>query len=375
MVIIAILAVVDKSQHNNELGFGILTLLFGLLEIIFFFNATKGLNFAYSDLVVYYGYFQTMMEWDWNTFQTLHPFEFGYDFVVFIIAKIPYALGLQLTAHDFVLILVILAIIVIYFAAKIQTNRSSAVFISLLYLWYQYSNVFTYNIVRQGVALAFLCLSISLYHKYNKIGTSLFVMIVAVMFHKSIFFLGLLPFFIIVYKNISKNHKSNNEYYELSIEKNRLISVKMWLFLCLGVIAYITKLNSLLGRLPISLVQTYQSDSVVTMAVDLGSITNSLHFLLLSIGYLVIISLIWYFNRKKIDDLKPFYLLFFIDTIIYLFMGFVPFSFRVEFGALYVLPLILGIIIYRTGNRLYYIALLAIVIILGYYTGPFYLLK
>lgn len=373
MIIIAILAMIDKN--NNESGLGVITLFFGFLEIVFFFNATKNLNFRYSDLIVYYGYYQTMLGWDWNTFLTAHPFEFGYDVIVFAIAKIQAGLGWQFTAHDFVLILVILMVVVVYFAAKIQTNRSSAVFIALLYLWYQYSNVFSYNIVRQGLALAFLSLSISLYQKYKKILPALIVMIVAVTIHRSILFLGFVPFFIIILKQLRYDRNLNNSLYTSFHVKDSLISKQMWLFLLVGVLAYVTKLNSILGRLPISLVQTYQSDSVVMMANNIGSETNSLHFLLIALGYLGIVSLIWHYSSTKNNDLNPFYMLFFVDTIIYLFMGFIPFAFRVEFAALYILPLILGIIIYRTGNRVFYIILLILVIILGYRTGPFYLLR
>lgn len=376
MIIIAILAMIDKSKNKNESGLGVITLFFGFLEIIFFFNATKNLNFRYSDLIVYYGYYQTMLGWDWNTFLTTHPFEFGYDVIVFAIAKIQEGLGEQFTAHDFVLMLVVLMIVVVYFAAKIQTNRSSAVFIALLYLWYQYSNVFSYNIVRQGLALAFLSLSISLYQKYKKILPALIVMIVAVTVHRSILFLGFVPFFIIILKQLRYDQSlNNNSLHTLSHTKDSLISKQMWLFLLVGVLAYVTKLNSILGKLPISLVQTYQSDSVVMMANNIGSETNSLHFLLIALGYLGMVSIIWHYSSTKINDLNPFYMLFFVDTVIYLFMGFIPFSFRVEFAALFVLPLIFGIIIYRTENRVLYMILLIFVIILGYRTGPFYLLK
>ncbi|WP_156310317.1 EpsG family protein [Leuconostoc lactis] len=375
MVIIAILAIMDQSRNNNELGIGAITFFLGFLEIIFFFNATKNLNFGYSDLIVYYGYYQTMLGWNWTDFLSLHPFEFGYDLIVFIIAKIQYALGWQFTAHNFVLILTILMVAIVYFAAKIQTNRSSAVFIALLYLWYQYSNVFSYNIVRQGLALAFLSLSISLYQKYRRILPAFVVLVIATTFHSSILFLGAIPFFIIVFKHLKYTQASKESLSNTSINNNVLISQKMWFFLLVGTLAYVTRLNSFLGKLPISLLQTYQSDSVAALAAGIGIETNSLHFLLIALGYMGIVSFIWYYNRTKIDDLYPFYLLFFSDTVIYLFMGFVPFSFRIEFAALYILPLIFGIIIYRTGNKVFYMVLLLVVITLGYYTGPFYLLK
>lgn len=375
MIFIAILAMIDRSRNNDEIGFGLITLFLGFLEVVCFFNATKNLNFGYSDLIVYYGYYQTMLGWNWTDFLSLHPFEIGYDLIVFIIAKIQYVLGWQFTAHDFVLILAILMVVIVYFAAKIQTNRSSAVFIALLYLWYQYSNVFSYNIVRQGLALAFLSLSISLYQKYKKIFPAFIVLVIAITFHSSILFLGVIPFFIIVFKHLKYIQTNRESLSNTSVNNDILISPKMWIFLLVGILAYVTKLNSFLGKLPISLLQTYQSDSVAAMAAGIGSETNSLHFLLISLGYMGIVSVIWYYNRAKIDDLYPFYLLFFSDTVIYLFMGFVPFSFRIEFAALYILPLIFGIIIYRTGNKVFYMVLLLIVIILGYYTGPFYLLK
>lgn len=375
MIFIAILAMIDRSRNNDEIGFGLITLFLGFLEVVCFFNATKNLNFGYSDLIVYYGYYQTMLGWNWTDFLSLHPFEIGYDLIVFIIAKIQYVLGWQFTAHDFVLILAILMVVIVYFAAKIQTNRSSAVFIALLYLWYQYSNVFSYNIVRQGLALAFLSLSISLYQKYKKIFPAFIVLVIAITFHSSILFLGVIPFFIIVFKHLKYIQTNRESLSNTSVNNDILISPKMWIFLLVGILAYVTKLNSFLGKLPISLLQTYQSDSVAAMAAGIGSETNSLHFLLISLGYMGIVSVIWYYNRAKIDDLYPFYLLFFYDTVIYLFMGFVPFSFRIEFAALYILPLIFGIIIYRTGNKVFYMVLLLIVIILGYYTGPFYLLK
>lgn len=375
MIFIAILAMIDRSRNNDEIGFGLITLFLGFLEVVCLFNATKNLNFGYSDLIVYYGYYQTMLGWNWTDFLSLHPFEIGYDLIVFIIAKIQYVLGWQFTAHDFVLILAILMVVIVYFAAKIQTNRSSAVFIALLYLWYQYSNVFSYNIVRQGLALAFLSLSISLYQKYKKIFPAFIVLVIAITFHSSILFLGVIPFFIIVFKHLKYIQTNRESLSNTSVNNDILISPKMWIFLLVGILAYVTKLNSFLGKLPISLLQTYQSDSVAAMAAGIGSETNSLHFLLISLGYMGIVSVIWYYNRAKIDDLYPFYLLFFSDTVIYLFMGFVPFSFRIEFAALYILPLIFGIIIYRTGNKVFYMVLLLIVIILGYYTGPFYLLK
>lgn len=376
MMIIALLAIVDQSKKNNKFDLGTITFFLGLLELIAFFYSTRNLNFRYSDLIAYYGYYQAMLEWNWNNFLVLHPFEFGYDLIVYVIAKIQYILGWPLTAHDFVIVLSFLTVIVIYFAARIQTNKSSAVFIATLYLWYQYSNVFSYNIVRQGIALAFLSLSISLYQRYRKIIPAFLVMMVATTFHKSIIFLGFIPLIIIIIKYLKYNMSNSNDIYSVSHNRNGLISKQMWFFLVVGILLYVTKLNSILGNLPISLLETYQSESVVSMAANLGkSEPNSLHFLLISLGYLGIISLIWQYNRTKIDDLYPFYLVFFVDTVIYLFMGFVPFSFRIEFAALYILPLMLGIIIYRIGNRVLYIVLLLIVITLGYYSGPFYLLK
>lgn len=373
MAILAFFAMFDNSKKNNETGIGLLAFFVGIVELFSFFRTTQNLNFQYSDLIIYYGYFQTMPMWDWSTFQTTHPFEFGYDLIVYVLAKISTAYGVQISAHDFVLTFTALTIFVLYIAARIHTNRSSAVFISLLYLWYQYSNLFNYNIVRQGVALSFLILSMSLYAKYKRKLLACSIMIIAVFFHKSIIYLGILPLLIVIYKDIRDSYIPQE--LNQGVEKRKLISGKMLIVCGIGIFLYITHLNILFGKLPIGIVQIYQSESVASTANELGTIENSIHFLLIALIYLVILSLFWYFNENKIRELTIFYDFFFFGTVLYLFMGFIPFSFRIEFAALYILPFIVGLILYKAKMKNYFILLLIFIVVMGYKTGPFYLLK
>lgn len=357
-IMLFVLVVCTSIKRTNFFD-DFLGLTFLSLEMFFFWMATVKLDFAYSDLIVYYATYVQSISWNWSTFVQMHQFEFFYDIIVWIIAKIFKAFSVVLSRHDFVLIINYIKILIIYFGIRRIKSPYFSALVASIFLWYQYSNLFSYNLLRQGLALGFLVVVIISFSKTKNIFKYLIMLIFLCFLHKSMIYLGLLSGIgvLLIYKKVIN---------------------RKWLYVgvVLGSVLYVTKSNGvLLSKLPINFVQLYQSSDVQSMAASIGSTTNDVRYLFFTLIFLCAT----YFILKSAPNnllISVIHDYIFLISIIYLFMGFIPFSFRIVMSAWFLFPIMLFIYIdkkFRYSFVLYFLIVIFIVIE-GWAAGPFIIL-
>lgn len=325
-------------------------------EMFLFWVATENLNFTYSDLIVYYSNYVEAINWNWTAFLQTHQFEILYDFIIWLIAKLSIGFGYFMNRHDFVMVINCLKIVLIYFGLRKVKSGFFSALVASMFLWYQYSNLFSYNLLRQGLALSFLLVVIISFSKKRSVLNFIIGLVILCFVHKSMIYLGLLSGLgaVLINKKIVKRNW-------------------LYFFAAVGSVLYLTKLNSaLLSRLPVNLVQLYQTTDLQGMAANIGSETNSLKYWLLTLLFLSATCLLYYNNREsKLTALLHDYI--FIINIVYLFMGFIPFSFRIAMSAWFLFPVMLFVFIDEKSKNKFILYTIAVIFIVaeGWAAGPF----
>lgn len=342
-----------KMNRTAEL---VLSATLLVLELVTFWIATEKLNFAYSDLIVYYSDYIQSITLKWGEFLQNHQFEFFYDTLVWLLAKLSLFTGAVLSRHDFVMFINFIKIVIMFLGLRQIKSGFFSAMVASIYLWYQYSNLFSYNLLRQGLALGILAVIIVSFSKEQKPGKFILALILVCFLHKSMIYLGLLSGLIV-----------------LMIKKG--FFKREWLYIgsVLGAFLYVTGLNGvLLSKLPFNLIQLYQSSLVQTMAAGIGSGTNDIKYLLLSIAFLIATYVL--FRKNKSDTLTGLiHDYIFTISIVYLFMGFIPFSFRIAMSGWFLFPITLfNFIDEKFKNTTFWYVLLVLFLVLeGWAASPF----
>ncbi|MFL2044400.1 EpsG family protein [Weissella hellenica] len=358
-VILSVFLVLLGSNSAYRKLADFLSISMGVIALITLFNVTENLNFAYSDLQTYYRYFSLMHYWSVSDFLINHPFEFIYDASVYLLASIDKVLSLGTTAHDFVMLFEIVAIIFVFVAARQLFSVNQSVMVSLLYMVYQYQEVFAYNLVRQSLALSLGMLVITKLSK-KKYIQSLLVAMLATQIHSSMKLIIVLPLFFMLFEIFKNNSKWISS---------------MWVGVYIvAFISSVTRLNELLNHLPISFVQTYSSGEITSMASFSGDLTNSSKYLIMTL----LLTFAAYILKTCVKGTFEGYVLnrfMFLISIAYMLMSFIPFTYRVLFSGLYFLLLFIVYVILKKEKYYLLIPLAIVVIVAGLSASPFTVLS
>lgn len=354
VVLSSLLTIVDDGSPVRRIA-DRLSLLIGIFAAVFLFQSTRDLNFIYSDLRTYYGYFSTMHVWSFETFLASHPFEFIYDLSTFGLAKLDQYLNLGMTAHDFVMTYEILSLFIVYFAATKIFNKRQSVTVALIYMVYQYQEIFAYNLLRQSIALAVSLLAIVFYSNKHYWTVFLFFLF-ATQIHSSMMLIVVIPMLLISFEQF----KSNIQW----------MSAFWWFVLLISIFGSVTKLNRILSYLPINLVQTYQSGEVSNMALTAGDNTDSLKYLVMSIGIVLLVVILKNLSNANLE-IFVLYRLIFLVAIAYQMMSFIPFTYRILFSGFYFVPLLVSSVIFRSNKKYLIILFTLVIIISGIAASPF----
>ncbi|WP_195318723.1 EpsG family protein [Weissella cibaria] len=348
-----------KQPFFSKVGSLFIGLCFISSVFVVYWNKAGDLNFVYSDLITYYSNFVMSQKWDFNEFQNFHVFEIGYDLLVWIFSKLCMAWGVTITHYEFTLTIFGLSLLIIYFACLQLFTGGLAALITGAYMWYQYFNLFSFNIIRQGMALAICLLATTIYLKNNKPIVSISVMVIACAFHESVTYTGLVPLLLII---IFSNNKLR---FEKSLE---IVAV-------IAALLYVTRLNGIvLSKLPMNLVQTYQDQSILLMAQKGGINANDPKLLIMSIVMLV-------FMRFLANDnivLKKIYYMMLVISIEFFLMGFVVYSYRIAYSAFFFVPFAVFYYIenkIKTHKSLVLLCFVICIIAFSWEATPFFMFK
>lgn len=348
-----------KRMPYSRSGSFFLGMIFLIFIYILYWKEAKNLNFIYSDLITYYSNFVVSQNWNINEFQRLHEFEFGYDLLVWIFAKICLFWEIPITHYEFTLIIFGLSLLIIFFACSQLFTGGMAALITTTYMWYQYFNLFSFNIVRQGLALAICLLAITIYLRRNRLYVSFLVMIVACSFHQSILYTGLVPLLIIA------GFSNNRIKFQKVLEIITLITAAL----------YLTRVNgSVFSKLPLNLVQAYQDQSIILMAQKGGIVANDPKLLFMT-G--IMLCMMKFLANDNIVLQKIYYIML-IVSIEFFLMGFVLYSYRIAYSAFFLIPFGLFLYIEKniyTHKSLVLISIVAGIIIFSWEATPFYMLQ
>jgi len=234
---------------------------------------------------------------------------------------------------------------------KIFDDNKIRVIVFFVYLNYTFYFGYTLNGLRQGIAMTLIVLAIG-YAIENKKLKMIFVSIVSIFFHYTI-----IPVAIMVVLT----------YYW----KRMKISYLTFIYVLLTFF-YVTGLNQyIFGSLPVGDFESYlQEDSIQ----DFGG-ANKLSYLLFNTSWLLFFLFI--FRNHSRDKIYAFLIKVYILTSIYLLsFGFIAFANRIASYSWFIIPLLLGYLIYKSKNSILNISILILIFIAGFITGiPNYILE
>lgn len=203
------------------------------------------------------------------------------------------------------------------------------------------------NVMRQGLAISFLILAMSvLITKKNK-STFYISIIFAPLFHITSLPLSII---LLVYKRFNI--------------KLRTITI-VWL---LSIVLFLTNLNGrLFSFLPIDQLEVYSSEQVLTQY----SSVNRIDFLTFSVFFALLGYLTWrYILNKQADVYKSILKFYLIFNTFFILLGFIAYSDRLAAYSWMLIPILIWKGISETENFRYKaVALLLSFIIIGIFTG------
>ena len=225
-------------------------------------------------------------------------------------------------------------------------------FVMIHYVFFTVFNTISLIVIRQGMAIGILILSLTVYLKGHK-KMALIWMLLAAQFHSTAYIMVFV--FIIIY------------IFKIDLKKN----IYTWIFLSF---AYITNWNKdILKFIPVEskYLDSYTGDLWSSQSAMYGQEPNSIKYLVISGAFLIIILLLKRFFLNSDRGMSFLVNIYVIWNSVFLLFGFVAFSSRIALYSWLLFPFILFYAF--TSNRLlrtYYPVFLIIWIIIGAFGLP-----
>lgn len=226
-----------------------------------------------------------------------------------------------------------------YKAVKNLFNKVDILFVFVTYFTFFIFFDYVLNAMRQGLAMSFLVLSLSILVTNSSKFTFYISIILAPLFH-----ITSLPFSIVL----------------LLFKWFRPKLRTVFFFWLLSIILFVTNLNSrIFSTFSFEALEIYSSDRII----ERYSAVNRIDFLVFGIFFAFVGFIVWkyVFNREN-NEYKNILSLYLLFNMIFLFFGFIAYSDRLASYSWILIPIILWKSIYKTKNYRYK----AIALLLGF---------
>ncbi|MFR2313173.1 MAG: EpsG family protein [Weissella confusa] len=356
----------NKEVQNGEGIKSFVVIFLSLVTISLYVVGVHGLNFNElgPDLPTYYRHYLTYIHWSLSDFlhgMTLDP---GYEWYSYILAKLSAFVHGAFSMPGYFSVSLLIMMGLVYGSAKRFVTTGEAVIVALMYLPFSVTNLFMFNLVRQGIAVAVGFYAVFLLEKHTKLVFGFILAFIAWTMHSSVVYMIFLPYFVV---------KAATWYLE-----NQTIKRILYALNGIGILLYVSRTSGMLfGRLPIGFIQKYQSPAMLQQVKVNPTLAGySTHYLIYGLIVLVAILALDLANRKQLTTVKKGAEVLCNLTLLILaeffVLGFLPYSYRILETALFMIPLLYAIV--QKSNHLWrtVIVLLAIAILVqGWPSSPF----
>jgi hypothetical protein len=324
----------EKTILRNKYNMSVVYL--GMLSLTLYINWATDIN--YTDRIRYNSRFDFI--YNHSIFESIN--QLNYEPLFIICVKI-----ITFFTTDAIIIYIILHIVFLIATIKglkLIVNKEYSLLVLTIFINYPFYYGYTLNGIRQGLAFAFIILSIGYMVDKSKlkfISSS----IVAILFHY-----GTIPFSVILIV--------------IHFIKRLKISHLIKLYILFSILFIFNLQSIMFNFIDLNLFEEYFSEDNIN---NFGG-GNNLRFYAFNTIFLIIF--IIYINKFKAEKVYSILLkVYILYSIAYLSLGYISYSNRVASYSWFIIPLIIGYIIYFNKSNMKRLVTLLFIVIIGLAIG------